>query len=108
MRPWLAVTLFCSLVLANCGERARAADATTAVVNLTARQAEGLEVAIREMRRVGRTFRHQSIRIEEEGNTIYVSFVDVPVDMRVVGGSNGITWEIRKSDLKVVRFTLPR
>lgn len=67
-----------------------------------------LNVAVREMRRMGRSLRSQQVRIEDHGASILVGFMDDPLDERVVGGQNGITFEIRKSDLKVITWTLAR
>jgi hypothetical protein len=75
---------------------------------LNRHQLAALDVAIREMHKSGRSFHGQQARIEDQGKNFHVTFMDDPIDMRVAGSQNGITWEIRKDDLKVLRWFLDR
>jgi hypothetical protein len=83
-------------------------DSDVAVVTLNKDQLAALAVAIREMRKSGRSLRAQQVRIEDQGKNFHMTFMDDPINMGVAGSQNGITWEIRKSDLKVLRWFLDR
>jgi hypothetical protein len=85
-----------------------AAEAETTVLRIYKDQLAALDVAIREMRRMGRSFRGQQVRIEDHGKSVSVGFMNDPLDERIVGDQNGITFEIRKSDLKVITWSLAR
>lgn len=83
-------------------------DSESGILHVNKHQLAALDVAIREMRRIGQSFRGQQARIDDQGESFYVAFMDDPIDMRVAGSQNGITWEIRKKDLKVLRHIYDR
>ncbi len=110
MKYWTLLLLFACLACA--GEAPKITTGTVSevlsVVELKKDQLAALDVAIREMRRTGQTFRGQQAVIEDRGSSFYVAFMDDPIDMAVAGDQNDITWEIRKRDLKVLRSILGR
>ena len=59
-------------------------------------------VATREMQRRGWSFRGYQVVIRDEGSFYSVAFMDDPLDMTTTGG-NGMQWDVRKKDLKIVR-----
>jgi hypothetical protein len=72
-------------------------------VTLNKPQAAALRVALDEMRRRGwgeSVLRRWQIVIEDEGKTYNVAFMEDPI--RGTGGE-GMSWDIRKSDMKIVR-----
>ena len=78
------------------------------VINIKKEQLPAVDIALREMRKMGRSFRGQQVRIEDHGKIVLVGFMDDPLDERIVGDQNGITFEIRKSDLEVISRSLGR
>ena len=110
MKKYVSLILFAFFCLhdAQAQEHKSSADSESGILNLNKHQLAALDVAIREMRRTGHSFRGQQARIDDQGESFYVAFMDDPIDMRVAGSQNGITWEIRKSDLKVLRRILDR
>jgi hypothetical protein len=85
-----------------------AAHAETTVLRIYKDQLAALDVAIREMRRMGRSFRGQQVLIEDHGKSVSVGFMDDPLDERIVGDQHGVTFEIRKRDMKVITWSLAR
>lgn len=81
---------------------------TAADVNLNKEQLGALAAAIRHMRRLGRSYKDQQVVISDKGDTFHITFMEDPIDIRVVGGGNSVSWEIRKSDFKVLRELLVR
>ena len=72
-------------------------------VTLNKHQAAALRVAVEEMRRRGwgeSVLRRWQVVIEDEGKTYNVAFMEDPV--RGTGGE-GMSWDIRKRDMKIVR-----
>ena len=113
MTKWLliALTVLCCLPGGNAGEHKDQGDEEPPVVNvveINKQQLGALDVAIREMRKSGESFQGKQAVIEDRGECFRVGFMDDPIKMRVAGSQNGITWEIRKSDLKVLRRILDR
>lgn len=99
---------FCSYIgLAQNSEPAAEAEIT--VLRIHKDQLAALDVAMREMRKMKRTLRGQQVRIEDRGKSITIGFMEDPIDEAVAGGSkDAITFEIRKSDLKVITWSLAR
>lgn len=110
MKTYITLILFafCCLREIHAQEHKSGVDPQPAILNLNKSQLAALDVAIREMRRAGLSFRGQQARIDDQGQSFYVAFMDDPLDMRIAGSQNGITWEIRKRDLKVLRRILDR
>jgi len=110
MKHW-TLLLLCAC-LAYGGEAPKITTDTTSevlsIVEVKKHQLAALDVAIREMRKTGQSFRGQQAVIEDRGSSFFVGFMDDPIDMAVAGSQNGITWEIRKRDLKVLRKILDR
>jgi hypothetical protein len=73
------------------------------VIYLDKRQLAGVLIAKREMEKAGQTIRGQQVRIEDNGKTMHISFLEDPINMAVVGSDNGLSFEIRRRDLKVLR-----
>jgi hypothetical protein len=73
------------------------------VLTMSKYQVAALDVAIHEMRKMKLRIRGQQARLSERDGNIYVSFLDDPIDMTMVGSENGLTWEIRKRDSKLLR-----
>jgi hypothetical protein len=105
MKYWTLILLFGCLAYA--GEAPKVtSDATSealSVVELKKDQLAALDVAIREQRKAGQTLRGQQAIIVDRGTSFFIAFVEDPIDPAVVGSDNGVTWEIRKRDLKVLR-----
>lgn len=80
----------------------------SSVVTLSKDQLGALSAAIRQMQRMGRSYKDQQVRISDKGDKFYVSFMEDPIDTRIVGDNNGSSWEIRKKDFKVTREILVR
>jgi hypothetical protein len=110
MKTFISLIFFtmCCLHDMQAQEHKRGVDSESTILNLNKHQLAALDVAIRQMRRTGQSFRGQQARIDDHGESFYVAFMDDPIDMRVAGSQNGITWEIRKRDLKVLRRIFDR
>jgi hypothetical protein len=110
MKYLVLLSLFTSLAYA--GERPQSATDSASevlsVVEVKKHQLAVLDIALREMRKTGQSSRGQQAVIEDHGSSFFVAFMDDPIDMAVAGSQNGITWEIRKRDLKVLRRILGR
>jgi hypothetical protein len=108
---FIALIVLCYLPGGNAGEHKNKGDEEPPVVNvveINKQQLAALDVALREMSTSGESFKGRQGVIEGRGKYFRVGFMDDPIDMRVAGSQNGITWEIRKSDLKVLRRILDR
>ena len=77
-------------------------------VNLNKEQLGALAAAIRHMQRLRRTYKGQQVLISDKGATFHVTFMEDPIDIRIVGAANASSWEVRKSDFKVMRELLVR
>jgi hypothetical protein len=73
------------------------------VINLDKIQLAAVFIAKREMEKIGQSIRGQQVRIDDNGKSLQISFFDDPINMAVVGSQNGLTFEIRRRDLKLVR-----
>ncbi len=73
------------------------------VINLDKRQLAAVLIAKRESDKMGQTTRGRQVRIEDNGMSMYISFLEDPINMAVVGSDNGLTFEIRRRDLKLLR-----
>jgi hypothetical protein len=98
----------CCMDVVQAQENEEHHDSDLSVLTLNKDQLAALAVAIREMRKSGRSFRGQQVRIEDQRKNFHITFMDDPINMGVAGSQNGITWEIRKSELKVLRWFLDR
>lgn len=110
MKYWLILIFFAGCCLHGLGAQKDQDDLGSgiSVLRVNKHQLAALDVAIREMHKSGRSFRGQQARIEDQGKNFHITFMDDPIDMRIAGSQNGITWEIRKKDLKVLRWFLDR
>jgi len=80
----------------------RDTDTNAREITLNKHQLAWLAVATREMQRRGWSFRGYQVVIKDEGSFYSVAFMDDPLDMTTTGG-NGMQWDVRKKDLKIVR-----
>jgi hypothetical protein len=105
MKHWTLLLLLTCLAYAGEAPKntADSDSAVLSVLDVKKDQLAALDVALREMRRAGETLRGKQAVIEDRGGSFFVGFMDDPIDMAVAGSQNGITWEIRKSDSKVLR-----
>jgi hypothetical protein len=78
------------------------------VVTLSKEQLGALSAAIHQMQQIGRSYKGQQVVIRDKGSVFYVSFIDDPIDVAVAGDQNGMSWEVRKRDSKVLRPLLMR
>src|SRR4051812_24621549 len=81
----------------------KSTDRAPTVINLDKRQLAAILIAKREMEKTGHTIRGRQVRIEDHGRSMYISFLEDPINMAVVGSDDGLTFEIRRRDLKVLR-----
>jgi hypothetical protein len=80
----------------------RDTDYSNREVTLNKHQAAALRVALDEMRRRGwgeSVLRRWQVVIKDEGKTYNVAFMEDPI--RGTGGE-GMSWDIRKSDMRIV------
>jgi hypothetical protein len=75
---------------------------------LDKRQLAALMAAVEAMRRHGYSFRGKQVVVRDEGDFYYVTFMEDPIDIAIVGGHNATGWQIRKRDAHVVREVLVR
>jgi hypothetical protein len=78
------------------------------VVRLNKKELGALSAVIQQMQQIRRSYKGQQVVIEDKGNVFHVTFMNDPIDTAVAGNQGGMSWEVRKKDLKVLRPLLNR
>jgi hypothetical protein len=71
-------------------------------VRLKKAQLGALSAVIHQMQQIGRSYKGQQVVIEDKGNVFHVTFMNDPIDTAIAGNQGGMSWEVRKKDLKVL------
>jgi hypothetical protein len=82
----------------------KATDRAPTVTQLDKHQLGAVLVALRETHKMGLSIRGQGVRISDDGKNLTVSFIDDPINMAMVGSEGGVSFLIRKRDLKLLRL----
>jgi hypothetical protein len=102
----LLVTLLSSHPL-SAGNRSKDTDTAREKVTLNRHQVASVAVVLAEMRRRGERFRGWQMVVTDKGSSYEVAFMEDPLDMTTTGG-DGMSWVVRKRDLRLLGPTYYR
>jgi hypothetical protein len=96
----LVMLVLCTAAMPSHAGKRKDVDTDQKEITLNKHQVAAVSVVLAEMRRRGERFRGWQMTITDEGKSYQIAFLEDPLDMAMAGG-DGMSWKVRKRDLRL-------
>ena len=92
--------VLCSAVAPLHAGKRKDVDTDQKEITLNKHQVAAVAVVLAEMRRRHEDFRGWQMKVADDGKTYHIAFLEDPLNLAMCGGP-GMSWEVRKRDLRL-------